>query len=97
MVFIHDQKVHYPGSLLQNPGKRPFGNLGMGISVFASASESGCEYNYGLLHSINHIELVLCIFVKNVVFNKVVTYDYRPVTLLENILQSYLIEKISII
>ena len=33
----------------QNPGKRPLRNLGIGISVLASASESACEYNYSLL------------------------------------------------
>ena len=45
----------------QNQGKRPFGNLGMGISALASSSESACEYNYSL-------------FVKHVIFNKGVTY-----------------------
>ena len=61
----------------KNPGKRPLGNLSMGISVFALASESAREYNYSLLHTLNHLEswkLVLYIFVKHVIFNKVVTY-----------------------
>ena len=49
----------------------------MGISALASASESTCEYNYSLLHSINHLQswkLVLYIFAKHVIFNKVKTY-----------------------
>ena len=28
---------------------------GMGTLVLASASESACEYNYSLLHGINHL------------------------------------------
>ena len=43
----------------QNSGKRPLGNLGMGISVLASASESACEYNYSLLHSMIVIYLFI--------------------------------------
>ena len=61
----------------QNPGKRPLGNLGIRISVLALTSELACEYNYSLLHSINHLlswKLVLYIFVKHVIFNKIVTY-----------------------
>ena len=49
----------------------------MGISALALASESTCEYNYSLLHSINHLQswkLVLYIFAKHVIFNKVKTY-----------------------
>ena len=42
-------------SFFLHSGKRPHGNLGMGISVLASASESACEHNYSLLHSINHL------------------------------------------
>ena len=67
-----------------------FGKLDIGISALASAF----EYRYSLLHSINRpLKLkVLYIFVKRVIFTKVVTYKLEDYDFVRNLIAKNLSE-----